>query len=149
MVSGDDYVKWVQNESVNGHYLFFSQIPGYGHNPYHNWCHAVDVMQSVFSLLTEAGGAGFLLSVERLAILLAALGHDLEHPVPIAYKFARLISQISKQTMYLLFVLLIIIQGMNINQISYSRLRHSFTMDICNAILSTIIYLKLCDYIVL
>jgi high affinity cGMP-specific 3',5'-cyclic phosphodiesterase 9 len=50
-------------------------------NPYHNWFHAVDVLQTTFSLGLHAGLIQAMTSKERLALLVAALCHDLEHPV--------------------------------------------------------------------
>jgi hypothetical protein len=40
----------------------------------------VDVCQSVYSLLTSLGGAAYLSSLQKFALLIAALMHDLDHP---------------------------------------------------------------------
>ncbi|CAG9461371.1 unnamed protein product [Pedinophyceae sp. YPF-701] len=49
-------------------------------NPYHNWMHACDVTHSTFMLLYEGTELSTVLSrSERLALMLAAVGHDLDH----------------------------------------------------------------------
>ncbi len=49
--------------------------------PFHNFYHAVDVLQTVYSLLTTFECDKVLATPsERIAILLAALCHDLRHP---------------------------------------------------------------------
>ena len=56
-------------------------------NPYHNWFHAADVAQTVFSLGMHTGLLQSMPSTEQLAMLVAALCHDLEHPVwPVVQK---------------------------------------------------------------
>jgi len=49
-------------------------------NPYHNFYHVFDVMQTTNALATSTGTMARLDSWERLALLSAALCHDLEHP---------------------------------------------------------------------
>jgi hypothetical protein len=49
-------------------------------NPYHNWHHAVDVMQTAHTLLTTYEAERMLTSLERAALLLGALAHDVRHP---------------------------------------------------------------------
>mgnify|MGYP002385948493 CR=1 FL=1 len=51
-------------------------------NAFHNAYHGLHVCQATAMLLstTEAGGAGVLPPVETLALLLAAVGHDVDHP---------------------------------------------------------------------
>lgn len=64
-------------------FIIFSLVfPGAGYldNPYHNWYHAVDCMQTVSTLLTSMDAAPFLNSIEKLALCLSALAHDLRHP---------------------------------------------------------------------
>lgn len=53
---------------------------GYPDNAFHNFYHAVDICQTVFSLLTTMEGGKLLTSLERLSILMAALVHDIQHP---------------------------------------------------------------------
>jgi hypothetical protein len=50
-------------------------------NPYHNWAHVADVTQAVYALGALSGALGCMHDGERLALLMAALCHDLEHPV--------------------------------------------------------------------
>mmetsp|Transcript_8905 Transcript_8905/g.21058 ORF Transcript_8905/g.21058 Transcript_8905/m.21058 type:complete len:435 (+) Transcript_8905:607-1911(+) len=49
-------------------------------NPYHNWEHAFDVTQTVYSLGLASGTFGRLETLEQYALILSALCHDLEHP---------------------------------------------------------------------
>jgi cAMP-specific phosphodiesterase 4 len=49
-------------------------------NPYHNAHHIVDVLQSTSSLIKEFNGSKFLSDLDILALLVAAIIHDLEHP---------------------------------------------------------------------
>ena len=51
-------------------------------NPYHSWAHAADVTQAVYALGLLSGALGAMPDGERLALLVAALCHDIEHPVP-------------------------------------------------------------------
>lgn len=52
----------------------------YKKNPYHNFRHAFDVTQTVYLILTNANAASLLGYLEIMAILVAALMHDLGHP---------------------------------------------------------------------
>mmetsp|Transcript_1543 Transcript_1543/g.4465 ORF Transcript_1543/g.4465 Transcript_1543/m.4465 type:complete len:82 (+) Transcript_1543:932-1177(+) len=47
---------------------------------YHNNIHAADVVQSLAALLSEAETCAELSPIERLAVLVAAVAHDLGHP---------------------------------------------------------------------
>mmetsp|Transcript_55501 Transcript_55501/g.146348 ORF Transcript_55501/g.146348 Transcript_55501/m.146348 type:complete len:286 (-) Transcript_55501:744-1601(-) len=49
-------------------------------NPYHNWFHVVDVTQTVFYFARKSGMLNCMTTKERLALFLAAVCHDLEHP---------------------------------------------------------------------
>ncbi len=53
---------------------------GYGDHPYHNWRHAFDVAQATFVFLVRHAGPLHATPTERLALLVAALCHDLGHP---------------------------------------------------------------------
>lgn len=49
-------------------------------NPYHNFIHVVDVMQTCASFLGEMGAAAILTDTDILALFLSAFLHDLGHP---------------------------------------------------------------------
>jgi len=48
--------------------------------PYHNWYHAVDVTHCVFRLLALCATERFLSNVERFALVVSAVCHDIGHP---------------------------------------------------------------------
>lgn len=48
--------------------------------PYHNLAHALDVLQAVYAMLTQFQAGAILTAEETLAMWIAALCHDLEHP---------------------------------------------------------------------
>jgi hypothetical protein len=50
-------------------------------NPYHNWSHVVDVTQSVYCMGLRSGFFENLEKTEIFCLIVAALCHDLEHPV--------------------------------------------------------------------
>jgi high affinity cGMP-specific 3',5'-cyclic phosphodiesterase 9 len=52
----------------------------YKQNPYHNWLHAFDVTQATFCFLVHFEGLTKLSRLDWLALLVAALCHDLGHP---------------------------------------------------------------------
>lgn len=47
---------------------------------YHNWAHAFSTLHATFLMLTSRAWARLLPAEDRLALLIAALGHDVEHP---------------------------------------------------------------------
>ncbi|KAF4675904.1 Calcium/calmodulin-dependent 3',5'-cyclic nucleotide phosphodiesterase 1B [Perkinsus olseni] len=49
-------------------------------NPYHNWYHAVDVTHTVYRYMALAKSVAFLQPLDCLAVLLAAVVHDIGHP---------------------------------------------------------------------
>ena len=49
-------------------------------NPYHNWYHAVDVMQTAHAFLALHEGEILFSTLEKTALLLGALAHDVRHP---------------------------------------------------------------------
>eukprot|EP00899_Mesostigma_viride_P018970 jgi/Mesvir1/27074/Mv20766-RA.1 len=60
---------------------FLSEISrGMTNNAYHNAAHIADVSASVFHLLTHSGVGDHLRSIDKLAIVCAALIHDYKHP---------------------------------------------------------------------
>jgi len=52
----------------------------YRNVPYHGWSHAVATWHATFLLLDSPAFNGLLLPQDVLALLLAAFGHDVEHP---------------------------------------------------------------------
>lgn len=63
----------------------FTKAAAAGYNssvvvPYHNWVHAVDVTHAVFRLLNVCATERFLSSLERYALVVSALCHDIGHP---------------------------------------------------------------------
>mmetsp|Transcript_9271 Transcript_9271/g.32672 ORF Transcript_9271/g.32672 Transcript_9271/m.32672 type:complete len:2305 (-) Transcript_9271:160-7074(-) len=49
-------------------------------NPYHNFHHAVDVLQTCFVFLVKMDARAALTGLETLSLAVASLCHDLEHP---------------------------------------------------------------------
>lgn len=61
--------------------LIFALSENYNNNPFHNFTHAFAVTQMIFSLSERANKLQTLLDdKDRLALLVSALGHDLNHP---------------------------------------------------------------------
>ena len=52
----------------------------YQSNPYHNWVHAFDVTHAVYVAVTRFGLSAYLRPLDLLALMLAALCHDVGHP---------------------------------------------------------------------
>ena len=66
-----------QNEVAN----FLATIEGtYLDQHFHNATHGADVMQAVYSLLVNSPVYKHLESIDRLAVVLAAVTHDIAHP---------------------------------------------------------------------
>ncbi len=56
---------------------------GYHANPYHNFTHCIHVLHGCFMLLrggSDGAHSASLTAVEKLCLLVAALGHDIDHP---------------------------------------------------------------------
>ncbi|KAI9276328.1 hypothetical protein BC943DRAFT_285185 [Umbelopsis sp. AD052] len=53
---------------------------GYFPNPYHNFFHAVDVTGVLFFILNDVRANRYLSKIDAMALLLAALCHDIGHP---------------------------------------------------------------------
>ena len=53
---------------------------GYQNNPYHNFIHAADVMQTVHSIIHHANLAPYFSDIELLALFVSAAVHDYDHP---------------------------------------------------------------------
>merc|ERR1712186_297774 len=47
---------------------------------YHNWFHAVDVTHGVYQLMRLCSSEAYLRNVERFALLVSAICHDVGHP---------------------------------------------------------------------
>lgn len=52
----------------------------YKPNPYHNFRHAVDVLQAVYFFLISTQLTSLLTPLDILALIVAALSHDIGHP---------------------------------------------------------------------
>ncbi|XP_023220495.1 uncharacterized protein LOC111622370 isoform X2 [Centruroides sculpturatus] len=52
----------------------------HSHNPYHNSVHAADVAQAMHCFLAEKKISAHLTPTEAMSALIAAVGHDLDHP---------------------------------------------------------------------
>ena len=48
--------------------------------PYHNFFHCVDVTHATFRFIRLAGGRARMAPAEKLALMVAALCHDMDHP---------------------------------------------------------------------
>lgn len=48
--------------------------------PYHNFFHCVDVTHATFRFIRLAGGRARMTPSEKLALMIAALCHDMDHP---------------------------------------------------------------------
>lgn len=61
---------------------FFATVERHYHatNPYHNGVHAVDVTQAMACFINEPTFRDHLTPVEKMAAIIAAVGHDLDHP---------------------------------------------------------------------
>jgi len=53
---------------------------GYNDNPYHNWRHAFDVVQATFAFLLQFSETESFTPLDKLALLVSSLCHDLGHP---------------------------------------------------------------------
>lgn len=63
------------------------------HVPYHSYWHSVDVAQLAFALINSSPEAWRLDAATRLAMMLAAIGHDMKHPGLVV----QVISSVDKQ----------------------------------------------------
>ena len=48
--------------------------------PYHNFHHCADVVHTVYCFLNRVDGAVALTRLEKLALIVASLCHDMDHP---------------------------------------------------------------------
>jgi len=49
-------------------------------SPYHNWFHAIDATHAVYRLLHVCAAESYLSGIDRYALLVSAISHDLGHP---------------------------------------------------------------------
>ena len=49
-------------------------------NPYHNYCHVVDVMHTCYLFIDTVSAADYLNSADALTLVVCGLVHDLDHP---------------------------------------------------------------------
>ncbi|CAG9314178.1 unnamed protein product [Blepharisma stoltei] len=77
--------KWNLNETFNipesVSDLYFKTIEkGYNKNPYHNACHAADVLHCVLFFIQHSSLHVYLSALDILSSIIASLGHDVGHP---------------------------------------------------------------------
>jgi len=78
-----NYYKLLEIMNINTHTFlnFLNDVKiSYHRNPYHNFTHAFDVTQTVFSFLTTMKIDQFLCNMDIFTLLVCALCHDLDHP---------------------------------------------------------------------
>ena len=68
----------------------------YIHNDYHNYQHAVDVLQSTFFILTTGSFVEKSCDLEVFSLLLASYCHDIRHPGCSNQFLVSLVSNLSK-----------------------------------------------------
>lgn len=52
----------------------------YNNNPFHNWLHAWSVMHASWLMISAPEVSGCLTDADKLAVMIAAVCHDLDHP---------------------------------------------------------------------
>lgn len=62
------------------HSFIVAVSKNYRENPFHSFSHGAAVMHIAFLIMNQAGGGEFLKSHDCIAILIATLCHDLDHP---------------------------------------------------------------------
>lgn len=77
--------KWSLNDFLNQDNEkienFFAKIEnGYLDNPYHNACHAADVLHTDLYFLMQSNIKKSLTQIDLVSCIIAALGHDIGHP---------------------------------------------------------------------
>jgi hypothetical protein len=67
--------------SIDTLYNFVSKVRDhYNHNPFHNFKHGFCVTQMAYALLWKTGFISEITKLEKLVLITACLGHDLDHP---------------------------------------------------------------------
>ncbi|OMJ89976.1 hypothetical protein SteCoe_7764 [Stentor coeruleus] len=79
------FEKWQLNNFLNAESLctdeFFERLEaGYGKNPYHNACHAADVLHTQLFFISQSSLSKSLTQIDIIACIISALGHDIGHP---------------------------------------------------------------------
>ena len=69
------------NQSTEASDKFFESLEnGYEDNPYHNACHAADVLHTVTFFITQSSLSKSINKLDMISCIIASLGHDLGHP---------------------------------------------------------------------
>lgn len=77
--------KWQLNEFLSqdpkvSDDFFMKLESGYNKNPYHNACHAADVLHSQLFFILQSSLSKTLTQLDIVSCIIAALGHDIGHP---------------------------------------------------------------------
>lgn len=77
--------KWSLNESLDipeavSDSLFIKIEEGYNKNPYHNACHAADVLHSMLFFILNSFLIHSLNDIDIISCIISALSHDIQHP---------------------------------------------------------------------
>mmetsp|Transcript_124312 Transcript_124312/g.247824 ORF Transcript_124312/g.247824 Transcript_124312/m.247824 type:complete len:1077 (+) Transcript_124312:60-3290(+) len=68
---------WVDPERFH---CFITDVQsGYNNQPYHNFLHAVDILQTVFQFMKVTESVKWMHNIDQYALMIAALGHDIGH----------------------------------------------------------------------
>ncbi|OMJ72662.1 hypothetical protein SteCoe_28830 [Stentor coeruleus] len=78
------FEKWQLNTYLNAESSstndFFEKLEaGYHKNPYHNACHAADVLHTQLFFISQSNLAKSLTQIDIIACIISALGHDIGH----------------------------------------------------------------------
>jgi len=76
---GEGFVRTPEDEETLRHFVTAAEQE-YPANPFHNFAHAVDVVQGVAKILQLTCSDLFLSELEQYALLIAAVAHDIGHP---------------------------------------------------------------------
>lgn len=61
--------------------LFLDEVSqNYNQVPYHNFTHAFNIAHKCYSYLTQTSLPNYLEEIDKLTMILAAIGHDVKHP---------------------------------------------------------------------
>lgn len=80
ILSGTKYVNSIK-ENVLLSFLFFVRDNYHVGNPFHNFRHAIDVLQATNNYITKIDNNNYRIDpIDSYSLLLASLGHDIGHP---------------------------------------------------------------------